>query len=108
MRWLAVLAAAGCAEDVGPEQACEEVGIAIGARAEECTGDVELAVALVEAFQAEAECVAPAPGSATEEVDLYACALVLRNLACELSAEYGADLSRWLETSSCPAVARLR
>jgi hypothetical protein len=108
VRWvLAAVLLAACSKDVDPEHACVEAGIAIGARTEECTGDAALGEARVETFEATVTCTVPELADPVQEADLYECALVLRNLACELVDEYGDDLAAWLQTSSCPALTDL-
>ncbi len=97
----------GCGADLPPEHACVEAGTAMGARTEECTGDTELALSLVEAFDARVTCTIPPLPDPAREADLYECALVLRNLPCEVVVAYGEDLSLWLATSSCPTITEL-
>lgn len=105
MRWLgpsALLAGCGVAE-LPVEQPCVEVGYAIAARYEQCTGDAVGAIELFEEFQARAECRVedfPLRDEHGEPSPVaYECALVTRNLACELAESYAEDLSAWLGSS---------
>lgn len=93
------LALIGCAHELPPEQPCLEVGYAIAARTEECTGDVDLAVSREEAFDAAYACTPPPLDAPEQENHLYTCALTVRNLACELALEHGDDLDAWLASS---------
>ena len=81
----------GCPRPLDPEQPCEEIAYAIGARTEECTGDGELGEARVQALLDGYECLdrAEVPEGQSESGgdDAFACALVLRDVACELVAE---------------------
>lgn len=100
MRCLVVgVAAAACAHDLPPEQACIEVGYALAARTEDCTGDADLGVSRQEAFEVEYVCSLPELLAPEYERDLFNCALVVRNLACELAVDYGDDLALWLDSS---------
>ncbi len=104
----AIVLVAGCASDAPPEQPCLEAGAAIGARTAECTGDSLLGEARIEQFEAETTCVVPSLNSPEQERDLYACALLLRHLACELVLDYGDDFDAWLSTSpACRLVVEL-
>jgi hypothetical protein len=104
IRWVALLAA-GCAHGLPEEQPCLEAGYAIGARSEACGVDAAVAVERIERLEAEYACTIPAGLTIEQENPLYECALVTRNLACELVVEYGDDLDRWLGSSSaCPAI----
>lgn len=102
-RLLPAVAAVACAHDLPAEQPCTEVGFAIAARYEQCTGDTDGALALYEAFEADVTCLAdtfPLRGPDGEPDPVaYECALVTRNLACELVEQYGQDLSLWLSSS---------
>ena len=103
----ALLIAAGCAEShaLGPEAPCEEAGYAIASRAEECSGDAEYAAGLQAQFAEAYTCVEPQLPDPLQERDLFECALVLRNIACELANEYGDDLNAWLQSSPvCAAI----
>ncbi len=97
------LCAAACTADLPPEQPCDEVGYAIAARYEQCTGDAVAATVIYDAYVEQITCqVQDFPlknenGGASEVA--YECALVTRNLACELAIEYGDDLAAWLATS---------
>lgn len=103
MRRAPLLLVVACAGELPSDQPCIEVGTAIGARTEACTGDADLAVARMEAFEAGYACVVEEQvEEATDpelQADLYECALVLRNLACELVDDYGDDLDLWLGSS---------
>lgn len=100
MRWAPLgLLLAGCPHDLPDDQACLEVGTAIGARTEACTGDPELGVARIEAFEAAYACSLPELATPEQERDLFECALVVRNLACELVEAYGDDLDAWLQSN---------
>lgn len=106
-RLIPVFFLVGCLErlELPPETACIEAGYAIGARTEECTGDSELGAARIEAFEAEYDCVNPTLANPSDEVGLFECGLVMRNLACELVTEYGDDLDQWLRSSdACGAI----
>lgn len=95
--WALVLPGCAASHLLPPEQACEEVGTAIGARLAECTGDDARGEAAIEAFAAEYRCLLPVDGLDPREA--YACALATRNLACELADVYGDDLDAWLTAS---------
>jgi hypothetical protein len=101
--WGVALLVAGCPRPMDPEQPCVEIATAIGARTQECTGDGELGVARIDAVLQGYECLDRADA---ESFDGYAgeqafgCALVLRNLACELVLEDGDDLDAWLSRSA--------
>jgi hypothetical protein len=95
--WAVVLPGCAASHLLPPEQACEEVGTAIGARLAECTGDDARGEAAIEAFAAEYRCLLPVDGLDPREA--YACALATRNLACELADVYGDDLDAWLTAS---------
>ena len=100
-----IFAAAGCAHALPEEQPCIEVSTAIGARTEQCTGDTELALQRMDAFEADYTCDLPDEIPEENERDLYECALVVRNIACELALEYGDDLDAWLSSSpTCGAL----
>lgn len=105
MRAIALLLlCAGCPRPLDDDHACTEIGTAIGARTQDCTGDAELGEARIEAFEAQAVCLINDTGG-TQGVlgdDAYACALILRNLACELVERDGDDLDAWLaHATSC-------
>ena len=94
---------AGCPHVIDDQNPCDEAGFSIAARADQCTGDAAIGEALYEAFLNETTCIV---GDIDETSPLsydpvlaYDCALVTRNLACELAIEYGDDLSLWLKTS---------
>lgn len=93
-----------CATTIEPDDFCQEVGYAIAGRTQECTGDSDLAEARYAAFEEAYTCVevdpsdTAGPGGVRPE-DLYACPLAIRNLACELTEDYGDDLDRWLGAS---------
>jgi hypothetical protein len=89
----------GCAHALPEEQPCLEVGTALGSRTEQCTGDQDLALARIEAFEEAYACELPEGIPAEHQADLYECALIVRNLACELVLEYGDDLDLWLQSS---------
>ncbi len=103
MRWLPLLGLAACPRPMDPEQPCEEVAYAIGARSEECTGDGELGETRVQALLDGYTCLDRAEEDPVTGVfggdDGFACALVLRDVACELVEEAGDDLEVWLSFS---------
>ncbi len=104
-----VCALTACARDLPDDQACTEVGYSIAARAEQCTGDAALGESLYEAYEAQTTCALDAiPADsplANDQLLTYECALVTRNLACELASEYGDDLAAWLGSSpSCGVI----
>jgi len=106
MRYLPLGLLVGCPRPLDPEQPCEEIAYAIGARTEECTGDGELGEARVQALLDTYECLDRAEVAEGQSEsggdDAFACALVLRDVACELVAEAGDDLDAWLSFSpSC-------
>ena len=103
-RWFVVLGVAGCAHDLPDDQVCLEVGWAIAARTEQCEGDPELGAARAELFESSYVCAVPQLSFPEEEKDLYTCALVVRNLACELAIAYGDNLEAWLSSSPACAV----
>lgn len=97
-----ILLLAACASTLEPDDFCTEAGFAIAARTQDCTGDIALAEARYEAFAEAYTCVEVDPSDTAGVVlpeDLYACPLAIRNLPCELVAEYGDDLDRWLTAS---------
>jgi hypothetical protein len=94
-----VLLVGGCAHALPEEQPCLEVGTALGARTEQCTGDRELALQRLEAFEEAYDCDLPEGPAFEVQSPLYECALVVRHLACELAVEYGDDLEAWLDSS---------
>jgi len=104
-RWFVVVGAVGCAHRLPDDQVCLEVGWAIGARTSQCEGDPGLGVARTELFEQSYVCALPELAFPEEELDLYACALTVRNLACELVLQYGDDLDAWLaSTPACAAI----
>jgi hypothetical protein len=119
--WLP-LSLAGCAslQALPPDAPCVEAGYAISRRTFECTGDAELANARFERYRREFECIdlpkwsvdtgevtkfleAEGSGAALSPPDYFHCAFAIELLPCELVAEYGDDLSRWLEGSNACA-----
>ncbi len=105
IRALLFTAAAGCAHQLPSDQACLEVGYAIGSRSEACGLDQKLATERIATFEERYACTIPEDVTLEEESPLYECALVTRNLACELVVEYGDDFDRWLASSSaCPVI----
>jgi hypothetical protein len=100
--WLA-LAAWSCASPIPPDGFCREVGYAIAAVTQRCTGSVSEARERFEAFEQDLTCREwTAEGWDTAPVlpeDLYHCPLAIRALSCEKVDEYGADLDRYLEAS---------
>ena len=101
---------AGCSnlKQMPPDLPCREAAFAIASRTEECTGDLELASARVDAFQETYTCIAvdttdpvfDGPAIAVE--DLFDCSFSIRELPCELVEEYGDDLELYLLNSpSC-------
>lgn len=105
-RACALLLLTGCPRDLPEDRACAEVGYSIAARLEQCSGDSALAHELYEAFESQTTCtIAQLPEGSPMLSDptlQYECALVTRNLACELAVEYGADVAPWLDSSrSC-------
>ena len=104
-----LLLLAGCPKNLPDDQACVEVGYAIAARVEQCTGDADLGESLYDRFEAETTCRLPVKDEASivyeQPVLAFECAFVTRNLACELAVEYGDDLSLWLGSSPiCRAI----
>lgn len=88
-----------CAHALPEEQPCIEVETALGARTEQCTGDIDLGMARMEVFEETYTCTIPEDTTSESSRDLYECALVVRNIACELALEYGDDLDAWLSSS---------
>lgn len=108
LAWIALLGA--CPTEVSGDDLCREVGYAIAARTETCTGNGTLAEQRFLAFEDAYTCVEIAPDATTTDdgvpvADLYACPLAIRNLACELANRYADDLDAWLSAS--PACAYL-
>jgi hypothetical protein len=104
---LALLLLAGCPRPLDPQNGCAEVATAIGARTEECTGDSELGVERIERMEGEYDCL-PVEMDGSERYmgeDAYACAIVMRNVACELVEQDGDDLDAWLLRSPSCALA---
>ena len=120
-RWMpgGGLVLAGCASlhALPPEQPCLEAGYAIAARTYECTGDGELANDRYLTFRDDYRCV-PIPewhledGSVGAHLegdsglleldppDAFHCAFAIRQLPCELVADYADDLDQWLASSN--------
>lgn len=96
------LLVAGCARKAAEDQACFEARVAMGARLEECAADTEAGLALMDALEDQRSCQVnngdPRLDTSNEDVEvgLFECAFVLRNLACELAVDYGADPAPWL------------
>jgi hypothetical protein len=88
-----------CAHALPEEQPCLEVATALGSRTEECTGDRALALQRLSAFEEAYACELPQDLPPEYVSGLYECALIVRNLACELALEYGDDLEAWLDSS---------
>jgi hypothetical protein len=109
MRLAPLLLLGACPRPLDPEQPCEEIAYAIGARTEECTGDGELGEVRIEAFRDGYVCVDTAEpgvdGGPMGGDDGFACALVLRNVACEIAVDAGDDLAAWLRASPSCALA---
>jgi hypothetical protein len=108
LAWIMLLAA--CPSELAPDDLCREVGYAIAARTEECTGNTARAEARFLAFEEAYTCVEIEPDATTTAdgipvADLYACPLAIRNLACELANRHGDDLDAWMSAS--PACAYL-
>jgi hypothetical protein len=107
MRWWVLLLASGCGamDLVDDDSACLEAGYAISRRTYECTADPDLANARFEKFSANYQCI-PMPdwsdGLQEDEPyppDLYHCAWVIGELACEWVDAYGDDIAAWLNSS---------
>lgn len=95
---------AACATTMEADDFCQEVGYAIAARTQECTGDGDLAEARYEAFEAAYTCVEVDPDDTAgpdgvRPEDLFACPLAIRNVACELADTWDDDLDAWLDAS---------
>lgn len=102
--WLS-LWLAGCAHSTDEDQACFEAQTAMGARLEECTGDAERGIALMDALEADYRCQQGSSDPRLDEANsedirlgIYECAFVLRNLACELAETYDQQPATWLES----------
>lgn len=98
-----VLALAGCPKDLPEDQPCREAAFAIAGRAEQCTGDAELAESLYTAVDEDFRCriddfpIRDAEGDPGPAA--YECALVTRNVACELAVAWADDVDAWLSAS---------
>ena len=95
-----------CNRSLDDDAWCKEAAYAIAGRTEECTGDSALATARYEAFFDAYTCVEVPPESLAEDTagavapqNLAHCALAIRNLPCELVAEYGDALDRYMTAS---------
>jgi hypothetical protein len=98
-------AAAGCAHPLDDDQPCLEVGYAIASRTAECEDSDEAGVARFDLFESRYTCDLARVRASENDVGLYECAFVLRNLACELVVDYGDDLDRWMASSpACAAI----
>jgi hypothetical protein len=110
---LALTACAGF-QPVSDIQPCLEVGYALAAITETCSGDRAAGNARYQQFREEYRCI-PTPvepkgdsedaaGPAPE--DLYDCAFAIEQLPCELVESAGDDLEVYLSVSpGCPLVA---
>lgn len=97
----------GCAgfRPIDPQQPCLEAGYAIAATTERCTGDRALANQRYESFASQYTCIDRVPSEDSWPAeDLYDCAFSIELLPCEVAAEFGDDLARYLSMSPACAL----
>lgn len=118
---LALLAGCASLQALPKDSPCVEAGYAISRRTFECTGDDALANARFEAFEKQYSCIElpdwsvdtgvvtkvletdGSGGDGLHPPDYFHCAFAIDLLPCELVAEYGDDLDRWLASSNACA-----
>lgn len=100
---LSVPLLAGCVafKPMPPDQYCKEVGYAIAAVTEVCTGDTDLANDRHDAFVDQYACIEHEvdEGGAVAPEDLFDCAFRIQELPCDLVESYGDDISAYVSVS---------
>lgn len=105
--WMAIgasmvlLGASGCAAyDAEQGEPCRQAGYSIASRIHACTGDETAANDAYKRFADTYVCTAP-----PDREESYECAAQLRDFGCDVVADYGSDLDRWVTaTPECLAL----
>lgn len=109
-----VLLLAGCGagfQELPQDHACLEVGYALAHLAESCSGERAVGNRRYEQFRDEYACLTrdQAVEAGTNPEDLYDCAFAIQALSCDVEADFGDDLSRYMDVSpGCALVAEPR